>query len=187
MHRLKSVITLLDRLAIFLADFPSNVDTCILSPCVSVFASSFVSVVLLDVLLRTLVLDELVLVLVVLDELSLLLVLLLLELDESSEELSLSDGVSCFGLPFRLFVFFFFILALSMLFVCVTVKGTLSILLLTSRFTSDILCVSVGVSSVVYLSTSGSCNRSLAGLGPTKLTTCSSNVVSLFNSASTYL
>ena len=111
----------------------------------------------------------------------LLLLLVLVELEES-EELSLSDGVSCFGLPFR-----FFLLALLMLTACVSVKGTLSVLLTTVRITSGVVRISVGMSSVLHLSTTGSCMWSLVGLDATKFTTCSSNVVSLFNSASTYL
>ena len=113
MHRLKSIITLLDRFAIFLVYFPPKANTCSFLSCVSVFASSYVPVVVLDVLLLSSVLDELVLVL---DEPLLLSLLLVLVLEES-EELSLSEGSSFFGLPFRLFLFlfFFFILTLSIL------------------------------------------------------------------------
>jgi len=74
LHRLKSVITLLDKFAIFFANLSLDFDTCNFLPCAHVL-DSFLHVEVLDVLLLSSVLDELV-------------VLLLLLVDELEELLS---------------------------------------------------------------------------------------------------
>ena len=48
-------------------------------------------------------------------------------------------------------------------------------LLSTVRVISGVVCISVGMSSVVHLSTTGSCIELLVGLGANKVITCIRN------------